>query len=202
MLNTLKPLELRLKIWQYTFPNPRRVRLDLSVLSSPPPTKLPVTMFVNHESRTETLKHYIVVFPTDIFDFSSGPVTPPFCFNPSTDSLYYRAESAESDSMRASFPKWLDYLGSKLPGGLTSISYLCIIWGRCHLEFLRGINSAGDVGNSMLLLPGLREICVERFQQSSDRELVAQRLRDCLLEKRECFVSQTPPKIILEKAEA
>ena len=81
------PIELRLKIWRYTFPRGRYVDLDdyngFPIYSSFQTNGhlgkepwLPIALSVNKESRQETLRHYIIVFLED-------PVPRRICYNPS-----------------------------------------------------------------------------------------------------------------------
>ncbi|KAI9650440.1 hypothetical protein NHQ30_000455 [Ciborinia camelliae] len=92
--------ELRLKIWQFAFPPPRRVELRphrfcrkkshdhackcIAKHTAP----LPVTLFVNCESRSETLRHYRVIkLEAEAQGTFNGKVKP-LCFDPSRDILY------------------------------------------------------------------------------------------------------------------
>ncbi len=81
------PIELRLKVWTYAFPEPRLVHLDegkvgATIASEPeenPGTQgsitsqshtshsIPVTMWVNKESRRETMSRYILVDRQGLF---------------------------------------------------------------------------------------------------------------------------------------
>ncbi len=49
------PFELRSRIWRYSFPPPRSIRLAADDKS-----EFPVTLWINYESRTETLKYYVL----------------------------------------------------------------------------------------------------------------------------------------------
>jgi hypothetical protein len=86
------PIELRLKIWRYTFPRGRYVDLDdyngFPIYSSFQTNGhlgkepwLPIALSVNKESRQETLRHYIIVFLED-------PVPRRICYNPSPDAAF------------------------------------------------------------------------------------------------------------------
>jgi hypothetical protein len=78
------PIEIRLKIWHCAFPSARRIELGLNGCAfyrHPPRPSLisiscaepnPVTLFINQESRHETLAHYtlnIAVLPGQYFYF-------------------------------------------------------------------------------------------------------------------------------------
>jgi hypothetical protein len=96
------PIELRLKIWRYTFPRGRYINLDdhdeFALYSSYQPTDhatdelkkeplLPVTLSVNKESREETLKHYIIAF---LELLCTGGIfrQRTFCYNMSLDTAF------------------------------------------------------------------------------------------------------------------
>jgi hypothetical protein len=77
------PLELRLKIWQHAQPTRRLVIYGRYTSNSPiPSTKpsphLPITAFINRESRAETLKSYSLIRPL---------LQPIIAFNPHRDTL-------------------------------------------------------------------------------------------------------------------
>lgn len=64
------PIELRLKIWTLSFPCGRTARLDLDTSTQRTPRdQLPPTLFANRESRSETLKHYPIAYPQEIFSY-------------------------------------------------------------------------------------------------------------------------------------
>jgi hypothetical protein len=80
----LLPTEIRLKIWHCAFPSTRRIELGLSgcpFYRHPPRPNLltiscaepnPITLFINKESRHETLAHYtlnIAILPGQYFYF-------------------------------------------------------------------------------------------------------------------------------------
>jgi hypothetical protein len=83
------PLELRLKIWRLNFPEPRILK-NLSIDSSGIwqgqrfsfHCQQPNTLFVNHESRKETLKWYRDL--SSSLDTSGGPIY----FSPARDALH------------------------------------------------------------------------------------------------------------------
>lgn len=73
------PLELRFQIWKYTFPAPR----EIYILEFPG-DDLPVALFINKESRRETLRHYSVIpLPAE----SDGYVGKPFCLGLKIDTV-------------------------------------------------------------------------------------------------------------------
>ncbi|KAE9378781.1 hypothetical protein N431DRAFT_327530 [Stipitochalara longipes BDJ] len=91
-LFTLLPPELRLKIWHLTLPAPRLVSLHYQsstapITSSTPkshrgctsPAPIPITLQINHESRTLALQHYTLSFglPGGISFPGSRPSTLP-----------------------------------------------------------------------------------------------------------------------------
>ncbi|KAE9363606.1 hypothetical protein N431DRAFT_564235 [Stipitochalara longipes BDJ] len=146
-------VELRLKVWRSAFPPPRHVKLDLSYhfcehdispeieamqdhdLSLP----LPVTLFVNHESREETLRHYIVVWRSNMIDTVKGYIEKPFCLDPSCDSVYFYSTWAHMEYQQGSlnFYRWVIYLSNILSKAKKSIRYLeylddhfgAVMWG-------------------------------------------------------------------------
>ncbi|KAH6712604.1 hypothetical protein BKA61DRAFT_676419 [Leptodontidium sp. MPI-SDFR-AT-0119] len=98
------PIELRLKVWRWSFPRGREVSIAHELFSENPfsvfigdpslvdyysterelndknaSSSLPPTLFVNQESRQETLRHYVVVFcdvierDLDTISFSGSP---------------------------------------------------------------------------------------------------------------------------------
>jgi len=95
------PVEIRLKIWLLTFPEPRKVYLGVYEYYSSRPDAydgewwdyhrknhpLPVALWINAESRAETLRHYCVFYPEEFFPASHKKHFKPLCFNPSEDSF-------------------------------------------------------------------------------------------------------------------
>lgn len=134
------PIELRLKIWRFSFLEARHVSLDTAYgypldadelhpefqkfLEHP----LPISLYVNHESRTETLRHYTVPFLGDILRPLNTVKTfdRPFWFDPSRESLWLEPESLETLDFSEStwIEEWLDLIDKKSRGGTSSIRTL------------------------------------------------------------------------------
>jgi hypothetical protein len=77
------PFELRSRIWHYSFPPPRSIRVGADEKS-----EYPVTLWINYESRTETLKYY-VLFNNEIpQDCGLSCVR---CFSPTRDMASFEA---------------------------------------------------------------------------------------------------------------
>jgi hypothetical protein len=139
------PIELRLKIWRLALPPGRHVKMDLSHHFSESPTapeyvtmkedehSPPITLYVNRESREETLRHYTVIFRTDAIRPTKEYKEKPFCLDPSRDSLYFFSEwlHAEGEDV-LQFWDWMYHLDISLPRGFSSIrslEYLDDRWG-------------------------------------------------------------------------
>lgn len=95
------PTEMRIKIWRSTF-NPRHLKLDLShhfsessvspndVAMKEDPQDPPATLFVNRESREQTLKYYFIVWRTDAVLPTKPYTEKPFCIYPAIDTVVSR----------------------------------------------------------------------------------------------------------------
>lgn len=96
------PTELRLKIWFHTFPNARNAYIGLPFRYEvqreirprnpapepvPRPKLLPISMWINKESRTETLRHYSILDPTSL-NLQHEIGRSPLCLNPARDYIY------------------------------------------------------------------------------------------------------------------
>jgi hypothetical protein len=92
---------MRIKIWRATF-NPRHLKFDLSHHFSESPVSPnnaamkedpqdpPATLFVNRESREQTLKYYFIVWRTDAICPTKPYTEKPFCIYPAIDSVVSR----------------------------------------------------------------------------------------------------------------
>jgi hypothetical protein len=70
------PIEVRLKIWKFSFPTGRRVALPFLPKTSPlemnvtfepdDGSGLPVTLYINKEGREETLKHHSILLRSNV----------------------------------------------------------------------------------------------------------------------------------------
>lgn len=92
--------ELQVKIWRFAFPRARSVQLRphrfcrikshcghcKCVAKHTAP--LPVTLYVNHQSREETLRHYRIVWVSAEAQGTFDGKVKPLCFDPSRDTLY------------------------------------------------------------------------------------------------------------------
>lgn len=97
------PTELRLQIWHHTFPSARNVYIgspfhnELCMRRSkhadpealPEPKPFPISMWINQESRTETLKCHFILHPKSV-NFHKTIGRSPLCLNPVRDSVYLR----------------------------------------------------------------------------------------------------------------
>lgn len=85
------PIELRLAIWHFTFPPPGDIYIGERWVpyrwptSGPPVRIIPVTLWVNRESRMETLEHYCLFEGPFALGRRELLRT---CFNPSKDIFY------------------------------------------------------------------------------------------------------------------
>jgi hypothetical protein len=108
-------LELRLMIWRATFPRGRKVKLPAQLRSftyyGPP---LPSTLMTNQESRTETLRHYLLCYEDDELLKKVPPAAPKMrstsnvqkilrtiCYNPGRDILFVPARLVTEISTNA-----------------------------------------------------------------------------------------------------
>jgi len=160
------PIELRLMIWRHAFPPSRRIKIyyfeememgstvELGILP------LPFTLHVNSESRRETLKHYCVVFRQDFPHNRTQPQYKelPLCFDPAKDYLYLPIWSIGMDSQF----EWIQYLDSKIPGGLEMIRFLEIRNASAQ-DFIPDLQPPwdlqfGELKRFVLMFQGLEEL--------------------------------------------
>ena len=93
--------ELQIKIWQFAFPPPRRVEVrpnrfcrqkkphcSSCKCRAKHTAPLPTTLYVNHQSREETLRHYRLVWMKSETQGTFNGKVKPLCFDPSRDFLY------------------------------------------------------------------------------------------------------------------
>ncbi|KAH6677584.1 hypothetical protein B0J14DRAFT_636261 [Halenospora varia] len=81
------PFEIRVKIWKYTFPDPRDMDIAYCVESGGSlngPDAPPVALLVCRESRSEALREYIIIHRPHKHEM-------PFCFSPSRDTFFLNA---------------------------------------------------------------------------------------------------------------
>ncbi|KAK0099471.1 hypothetical protein ONS96_008308 [Cadophora gregata f. sp. sojae] len=184
------PTELRIKIWHLSFPRGREFSIALELihhhagysihkLGKAAETKcnnakaqLPATLFVNRESRRETLSNYVIILPEDFLghkvkfggDYGGSP---PLCFNPHLGTPYVTLPSLKHIMSR----EWFGYLGEAYPELLDMIKHLKVRewicdyddqvesfyddWGELHRE---------EYLNQFLNLTSLEEVT---FMQSS-----------------------------------
>jgi hypothetical protein len=137
------PLELRLRIWVLTF-NKERVNLDIQdlwkqhlyLLPNPFATGrpkyfrpiFPVALHVSRESRTETLRHYCIIFTSDHVITRTAP--PPICLNLSLDTGVFNFHLVGGIKHSEQYTAWLSKLGSAAREGLSAVEELEIsnIW--------------------------------------------------------------------------
>jgi hypothetical protein len=101
------PFELRPRIWRYIFPPPRTVRL-----AADEKPEFPVTLWINYESRTETLKYY-VLFNNEIPQDSG--LSGVRCFSPSRHIVSINGGCGLS-YLSFLFVQWLDNMESIVGG--------------------------------------------------------------------------------------
>ncbi|KAK0122422.1 hypothetical protein ONS95_010658 [Cadophora gregata] len=93
------PMEIRLVIWRFAFPRSRNIKLDFDVnavkhnlsvgalsnteVEIEARCPLPVTLYVNSESRKETLKHYTIFKRHQ--EYSAPKVFRPLCYSATRD---------------------------------------------------------------------------------------------------------------------
>lgn len=82
----------------------------------------PVSLRVNAESRTETLRHYSFVSVSDVFEDLPG--WPKHCLNLGLDCFFVIKQLWASASHQKRQEKWLDYLDSTGKGGLAKLKHL------------------------------------------------------------------------------
>lgn len=180
------PIEIRLQIFRAMFPGPRHVCLDADFhwtfnyeasVQSQNRLPLPPTLFINQESRAETLKHYYVVFKHDSTAFKGYEpfAERPFVFNPTVDSAYITFGSLHGGTNYRRFDAWVEYLNTQLPGGTNAIQSLEIrdmnweapitawIQGESPMEGLTKWNKPGG----LQWFHGLKELC---FTQHRDAD--------------------------------
>jgi hypothetical protein len=136
------PMELRLKIWRWSFPRGRVVNLarqpqflhpkdELRNQNAMSQYPLPVSLHVNCESRAVTLEHYYVIFAEDMEPLNDGDkIRPPLCFNPNLDEGFISLYSARHDISADWFTRWIDYLEITAPALLCSVQNLQLLGTR------------------------------------------------------------------------
>jgi hypothetical protein len=128
-----------------------------------PSLNLPVSLFVNHESRSETLLYYFMDLP--IYSIPSWDRQPcmvrPLCLNPNIDSAYVEV----GDHINFDMGKWLKYLKERAPRFLTTIRSLEVrnigFWdpvsGHWEFEF---VHQYFEVEDTILsFFPNLETLC-------------------------------------------
>ena len=140
------PLELRRKVYRWSFPQGRLVsarkellapnqhpiederalRIRTALTGGDSRAHPPITLFVNKESREETLRHYCVLFRTDDPDDDSGRYESlhhprrPFCFNPDLDTWY----ATQMSFFHWNSGPWIQFIKRKHPSVLDSVRTL------------------------------------------------------------------------------
>ena len=142
------PIEIRLQIYRLLFPASRHVCLDSdfpwtfnyeSAVHAQNILPLPLSLYINRESRAETLKYYSVIFKQDSAAFTNFEpfAERPLLFDPKIDSAYVTFGSLQprEGENGQRFNDWLIHLNRELPGGIKAIKSLEI----------RDVNWEGEV---------------------------------------------------------
>jgi hypothetical protein len=130
------PTDLRLRIWRSLFPGPSKVFLLPRIPTMAFPHiggrqgSLPATLCINHESRQETLRHY-VVFP----GIHKSDSDRSMCLNPRIDSVHVTLDRLIwANSIIPTYGQWLKELSTRLPDLLGSIKTLEIHDHDCVMQ--------------------------------------------------------------------
>jgi hypothetical protein len=125
------PVELRLKIWAMTF---KKEHVDLDIqncwpnynigpgMHILPRPRFPVALYVNQESRTETMRHYCIISPSKLRLTRAS--NPPTCVNLSLDSGSFDFQLITNSKYAIAYKNWLTKLTSASRGGLASLQEL------------------------------------------------------------------------------
>ncbi len=129
------PIEIRLKIWHWSFPRGREVNFadetifkalsdaaKGTLLQFENSTPLPVTLRINKESRQETLKHYYIVFRGDNKSVpgEEKQLAKPFCYNPNLDTAWINPVALQAENS----DKWFAHLEYKAPKAFSQTEVL------------------------------------------------------------------------------
>lgn len=116
------PAELRLKIWKMTFRR-RKISLSLHPSETERENTFPATLFINKESRSETLKSYFFLHrKQNLLAHSRNVFDGLICLNPDLDLA--ALDFLEVFCSYSSIAAYLEYVDSVLPGGLVGIKEL------------------------------------------------------------------------------
>ncbi|KAE9370205.1 hypothetical protein N431DRAFT_509256 [Stipitochalara longipes BDJ] len=137
--------ELRLRIWHHAFP-PTRTIIFLEMMNK---TELQVTLWVNYESRTETLKYYGLLPEEDSGEFEMKWVRG---FAPSRDTVSFSA--LDTLTMASVWEFVSDLAERSILGGLAAIRQLEVT----HIEFTVFDDVLPDLKATLLKFPGLEEV--------------------------------------------
>jgi hypothetical protein len=225
------PIELRLKIWRLGFPRGRQVSFAAfapgispkdsevirkkDLLGSP----LPITLFVNNESRTETMKHYLMV-SRRYTDRLRTVNEEPFCYNPNLDLAWI----APLTILGHYHTNWMGYLKSKAPEAFSKTKVLEVrFWDwdtafnseRIHGERFKMVANYGH--NEWQMEPFLYFTSLEHlklirnfdfhpvnldilhYKDDIGVQFLADRIRDWLKENKDCFFGGAPLVTVEEK---
>ena len=148
------PLEVRLKVWRSAFPRSRKCFLDYipdhseytgeynletdKAFLQQEFDPLPSTLFINRESRAETLRFYCLAgYVCGGHEFSPRFTNKPLCFAPTRDVARIVFPSFWGDD----FATWLNHLDHQMPKGLKSIRCLEI----CETTYMDEISQIWPV---------------------------------------------------------
>lgn len=220
------PPEIRLRIWKSAFPPGRAVCLNsvrIPIRTSPPFPSLPVTAYVNEESRTETLKHYHILpgriesynitiygFKGDVHRLSRQDFHGPICVNPLRDTFFLEGTAIFSEC----FLEWVKNLACSHSTILDAVDKLAIHhvhWRPHMLSYFRygcqGVDSERPRKGALQHFRRLRELQIRETGISSGR-LSSQDIeeaRKSIVQYFEAGKLEDPessvPKVIIESEE-
>jgi hypothetical protein len=180
------PIELRRKIWRETF---EAHHVDLSIRGCVAPhwrpimmdreddsLYLPITLFVNRESREKTVRYYCYLFDNHANPspslYPSCPVKllPPECFNPSLDSGSISYGIRGISEYPVEYVNLISYIDSVAPGGVRTLQRLRVnwmVWSQESRHELESEDSSGsgihELSEILLRFSGLKELQLEFY---------------------------------------
>jgi len=201
------PTELRLKIWRRTFSSPRQIELG-EVYPWRCEPRIPVSIWINVESRSETLKHYFLLDPRLLEPpFSRRPA---LCFDPTKDLLcmnFYNLGSTSIESVRSRLLR-KNLLQAMSEQGLSfsrihhlQIDVVAIDMATFMNDFGHGqLHLDGDdtYGAYVFHFPAVRKIAIRLLPWNMDMEATVVDLVKTFVEHhKKRFQGSKAPKVVL-----